>query len=171
VSGSASLTPDPRSPASPPPRWRVRPGQPEDVVGVAAAVADLLVELGATPPPQAAMRDTAQALLEDPGAGAVLVAETRDELIGVLSVSWQIAMHVPGRYGLIQDLWVERSWRSRSVGAALLDALEDRAREQGIDRLEVGLPKASFAGLGATAEFYRANGFDPLGPRMRRLMA
>ena len=169
MSGAASLTPDPaaREQAA---AWRVRPAGSADIVGVAAAVAELLGELGATPPPPAAMQDTARALLDDPDAGILLVAEADEELVGVLSASWQIAMHVPGRYGLIQDLWVESSWRGQAIGAALLEALDQRARELGVSRLEVGLPKETFAGLEATAAFYRAGGFEPLGPRMRRLL-
>jgi GNAT superfamily N-acetyltransferase len=91
-------------------------------------------------------------------------------LIGLLSASWQIAMHVPGSYGLIQDLWVARAWRGQAVGASLVRALEDRARAHGVARLEVGLPKESFPGLEATSGFYGARGFEPLGPRMRRLI-
>lgn len=170
MSGPTSLTPGAASGAADLPDWRIREAQRADIVGVAAAVAELLGELGATPPPQEAIQDTAQALLENPDAGILLVAEAGEELVGVLSASWQIAMHVPGRYGLIQDLWVDRSWRGQTIGAGLLRALEECARELGIARLEVGLPKESFAGLDATAAFYRAGGFDPLGARMKRMI-
>ena len=34
-------------------------------------------------------------------------------------------------------------------------------------RIEVGLPRERFAGLDATAAFYLANDFTPLGARMR----
>jgi len=170
MSRPTSLSPPPASKAAPLPAWRVRPAQHADLVGVAAAVAELLVELGAAPPPRVAMQDAALAQLENPDAGILLVAEADSELVGVLSASWQIAMHAPGRYGLIQDLWVDRAWRGRAIGAALLQAFEKHARAVGVARLEVGLPKDSFAGLDATAAFYRASGFDPLGARMRRLI-
>jgi GNAT superfamily N-acetyltransferase len=75
---------------------------------------------------------------------------------------------VPGRYGTIQDLWVHPAWRSRAVGRELLAAFFELAREEGARRVEVGLPRESFEHLGATEAFYLANGFAPLGPRMRR---
>ncbi len=100
-------------------------------------------------------------------AGALLVAEGDGALVGVLAASWQSAMHVPGRYALIQDLWVHPAWRSGGVGAGLLAALFELARERGLARVEVGLPGERFAGLAATEAFYLANGFTPLGPRMR----
>jgi GNAT superfamily N-acetyltransferase len=170
MSGSASLTPDPRAREQDQRAWRVRDAEYADIGGVAAAVAELLKELGATPPPQAAMQDIAEAVVENPGSGVLLIAEAQDRLIGLLSASWQIAMHVPGSYGLIQDLWVARAWRGQAVGASLVRALEDRARAHGVARLEVGLPKESFPGLEATSGFYSARGFEPLGPRMRRLI-
>jgi GNAT superfamily N-acetyltransferase len=91
-----------------------------------------------------------------------------EAILGVLGASWQSAIHVAGRYALIQDLWVHRAWRGSGVGGGLLAALFERARERGIGRVEVGLPRASFAGLEATEAFYRANGFTALGTRMRR---
>jgi GNAT superfamily N-acetyltransferase len=152
------------------PAWRVRAAEHRDAEAVAEAVAKLLTELGATPPPAQEMRQATRALLQDPQSGALFVAESEGVLVGVITASWQSAIHVPGRYGLIQDLWVQSSWRSRAIGAGLLAALFERARELGIGRLEVGLPKESFAGLQATEAFYRANGFTSLGPRMRTLL-
>jgi GNAT superfamily N-acetyltransferase len=195
--------------------WRVRPALAGDVPSVVAAVAELLRELGGAPPAATAMEAAARGLLEDPRAGAVLVAEAgegvvgvrsfktptrgsaregeavvgvnsfktptnpRDSaaatpalgsLVGVLSMSWQCAIHTPGRYALIQDLWVRPGWRGSGVGAGLLAALFALARERGVPRVEVGLPRESFAAVAATEAFYVANGFTGLGPRMRRDM-
>ena len=147
--------------------WRVRAAEPKDSDAIATAVAELLSELGATPPPAQAMQRTARTLIEDPKAGALFVAEADGMLVGVLSASLQSAIHIPGRYALIQDLWVHSAWRSRAIGRALLAALIDHVRELDLARIEVGLPKEDFGGLPATTAFYRANGFTPLGPRMR----
>jgi GNAT superfamily N-acetyltransferase len=150
------------------PEWHVRKANPADAAAVAGAVAELLRELGSTPPPPQALEAAAREAIEDPRVGAVILAEAGGELVGVLGASWQSAMHVPGRYAVIQDLWVARAWRSRAVGRALLDALCETARELGVPRLEVGLPREGFAAIESTRAFYRANGFEPLGERMRR---
>ncbi len=151
-------------------RWRVRAAASADVAQIAAAVAELLVELGGVPPDRGAMASSARTLIDDPRAGAILVAECEGTLVGVLAASWQSAIHVPGRYGLIQDLWVHPSWRTNAIGAALLAALAELAREAHIDRVEVGLPRAGFAGLEATEAFYGRNGFAPVGSRMRMVL-
>jgi GNAT superfamily N-acetyltransferase len=149
---------------------RVREAGAEDAAAVAAAVEELLVELGGRCPERAALESEVRALLADPEGGSVLVAEADGKLVGVLSASWQRAIHVPGLYATIQDLWVDAGWRSRGVGAELVEAIASQARARGVGRLEVGLPRESFAAISSTQSFYERNGFDHLGPRMRRLL-
>jgi GNAT superfamily N-acetyltransferase len=149
----------------------IRPATDADVGAVAAAVERLLVELGGRRPPREDLEAEVRAALADPSVGAILVAEADGELVGVLSASWQRALHVPGRYATIQDLWTHPEWRSRKVGAALVEGLADLCREEGVARIEVGLPRESFGAIRATEAFYFGNGFEHLGPRMRRLLS
>ena len=148
----------------------VRPAGDGDVAAVALAVEQLLLELGGRRPAREELEAEIRAALADPGVGAILVAESGTAIVGVLSASWQRALHVPGRYATIQDLWVDPEWRSRALGRELILALVRQASELGVPRLEVGLPQESFPQLAATERFYRENGFTPLGPRMRRLL-
>jgi GNAT superfamily N-acetyltransferase len=160
--------------AQPHPGWSVRLATHDDVAAVARAVRDLLIELdgrrqpGCTPSSAAAMEDATRVLIDSPWEGAVLVAQARAAIVGVLAASWQMAIHVPGPYALIQDLWVDAAWRGRAVGAGLMGALVELARARHMGRVEVGLPRESFAGFAATERFYLGNGFTPNGPRMRR---
>jgi GNAT superfamily N-acetyltransferase len=160
-------------PASTPPSptWRVRPAGHGDASAVAVAVRELLLEMGGTPPALAEMETAARALIDSPKDGAALVAQSRDGLVGVLGASWQAAIHVPGRYALIQDLWVHPRWRGRAVGTGLLAALFELARATGLQRVEVGLPRESFDQFAATEAFYLGNGFSPNGPRLRRVLS
>jgi GNAT superfamily N-acetyltransferase len=151
-------------------RVQVRLAQPADAASVAAAVRALLLELSGEAPPEASLEGAARSLLEDPSAGAVLLAGDGEEIAGVLGASWQTAIHVPGRYALIQDLWVSPDRRGESIGRRLLLALFDLAVELEIVRVEVGLPSERFPGLHATEAFYLANGFSHLGPRMRQAL-
>jgi branched-chain amino acid aminotransferase len=150
--------------------WNVRPAGPEDVPAAAHAVGELLDELGGRRPSAEQLEAEARALVTEPGVGALLIAEAGGGLVGVLAASYGRAMHVPGRYLVIQDLWVHPDWRSRTIGADLLAAIDAVAREQGLARIEVGLPQESFAAIRATEAFYLGNGFASLGIRMRRLL-
>jgi GNAT superfamily N-acetyltransferase len=172
--------------------WQLRRARTEDVPAVAGAVAALLVELGGTPPARGAIETEARAHIEDPSLGVVLVAATGqpaaarshfvpdsgtkcersvgggEELVGVLTASWARAIQVAGRLLTIEVLWTRREWRDRGIGAALVEALAVAAAAEGAGRVEVGLPRESFPALHATERFYLANGFERLGPRMRR---
>lgn len=149
---------------------RVREATLGEVPEVAAAVEGLLVELGGRRPSREEMEAEVRAIVEDPEVGTMLVAEAAGGIVGVLGASWARAIHVPGRYAVIQDLWVHPEWRSRGVGAELIDAIAELARERGVGRIEVGLPRETFEAIRATEAFYLANEFEPLGPRMRRLL-
>ncbi len=153
------------------PVWHVREATLEDVAAAARAVGELLDELGGRRPAADELEAEARALVSEPGLGALLVAEAGGEVVGVLAASYLRAMHVPGRYAVIQDLWVHPSWRSRTIGADLLVGIAELAREQGLVRIEVGLPQETFAGIRATEAFYLGNGFVSLGIRMRRLLS
>lgn len=149
----------------------IRTATVDDAPAVASAVEALLIELGGERPSAAALEQAARDLAQDPDAGALLVAEDDGAIVGVLAASWQYAIHVPGRYCTIQDLWVHPEWRRRALGRELILALVREAGERGVPRLEVGLPQDGFARLEATERFYRDNDFTPLGPRMRRLLS
>jgi GNAT superfamily N-acetyltransferase len=175
--------------------WEVRPARPEDAAAVATGVAALLCELGATPPSHAAIESEARAHIEDPTLGIVLIAATAGsggppdasshfrpdsgpnceltgggELVGVLTASWARAIQVPGRMLTIEVLWTRREWRGRAIGAGLVEALGRVAVDAGAARVEVGLPRESFDAIRATERFYLANGFERLGPRLRKAL-
>jgi GNAT superfamily N-acetyltransferase len=172
--------------------WEVRPARPEDAAAVATGVAALLCELGATPPSHASIEAEAKAHIEDPSLGIVLIATAAPaaeasshlvpdtgtnceltggaELVGVLTASWARAIQVPGRTLTIEVLWTRREWRGRAVGAGLIEALAPIAIDEGAARVEVGLPRESFDAIRATERFYLANGFERLGPRMRKAL-
>jgi GNAT superfamily N-acetyltransferase len=150
--------------------WQIREATHADVPAIAIAIRELLIELGAAPTLPAALEVPARALIDDGSLGVLLVAEHDGQIVGVLGVSWQIAVRIPGRYGLIQELWVHPSWRGRTIGGDLLVALFKLAGRQQVARLEVGLPSERFAHLAATEAFYLNNGFTTIGDRMRRLL-
>lgn len=148
--------------------WTVRRATAKDVDQMGIAVEELLLELGGKPPHPVELRDAICAVIADRSLGELIVAQAEQgEIVGFLGVSWQTAVRIPGRYGLIQELWVHPNWRSRQVGRELLEALEGFARDSGIARIEVGLPSKRFAHLQATEAFYRANGFQEIGVRMK----
>jgi ribosomal protein S18 acetylase RimI-like enzyme len=143
----------------------VRPATPADASAVAEAVAALLAELGATPPSGDSMEDAARTVID---RDVAFLAEDDGAVTGVLAASWITTVHAGGMYGLIQDLWVDGDRRSSGVGAELMASFCALAEERGATRIEVGIPRDTFAGVAATRRFYERNGFEVVGARMRR---
>ena len=168
--GVPSIDPSAAASDAPVAGWQVRPAQLADVPAVAACVRELLSELGGEPDATPAVEDAVRELLETPDAGALLLAHDGDQVVGVLAASWQLAIHVPGRYALVQDLWVHPARRGEAIGRGLLQSLLALAAELELARVEVGLPSERFSGLAATEAFYLGNGFTPIGPRMRLVL-
>ena len=96
----------------------IRPAGDGDAAAVAARGRGLLVELGGRRPAaggaggRGAGGDRAT-----PGRRDPVVAEAGGAIVGVLSASWQRALHVPGRYATIQDLWVDSATGAAAASA------------------------------------------------------
>ncbi|MCE7989593.1 MAG: GNAT family N-acetyltransferase [Caldilinea sp. CFX5] len=91
-----------------------------------------------------------------------LVAEVENEVVGFVLATEQIS---PGyaiipegeRYLAIEDLYVMPALRQQGIGSELLQAVEARARANGIARF---LLYSSVKELDAVVQFYRRHGYQ-----------
>jgi GNAT superfamily N-acetyltransferase len=89
--------------------------------------------------------------------GDVLVAEVDGEVVGVCQVIvFQHFQHAGGWCGEIESVHVRSDMRSRGVGAQLLAAAEELARERGCYRIQL----TSRNVREDAHRFYLANGYD-----------
>lgn len=84
--------------------------------------------------------------------GAVLIAEDESGFLGCISFSFNLAIRYGGEYAQIEELIVNESARGKRVGALLVEAAIDAARERGCK--EVGLYAKD-----PTVPFYEKLGF------------
>jgi len=90
-------------------------------------------------------------------AGSV-VAVAGSQVVGMLHV--EPSLHGFGEIGML----VERGWRGRGVGAALVQAAVSRARDEGLHKLCLEV----FAHNTAAIALYRKAGFTEEGRRVRQ---
>ena len=97
--------------------------------------------------------------------GAIYVAED-DELgvLGVASVSFNLAIRFGGEYCQLEELYVDPKARGRNCGGLLLQAVIDSARERGC--AEVGLYITHRHA--ANRPFYEKFGFEDVGVEVRQ---
>jgi GNAT superfamily N-acetyltransferase len=110
----------------------------------------------------------AQRLLErmDNGQTSILVAEDEGQVIGfVLGVVVDLVpdMFMQEICGFLADIFVEAEYRGRGVGRALVGALTDWFRSQGLDYFEWYVAAHNIEGR----RFWRAMGGHELMIRMR----
>jgi GNAT superfamily N-acetyltransferase len=128
----------------------VRPVRAADV----AALVPLYTEWG-HPQPAAVIAAQLTEWEQTPLAD-VVVAELSGEVVGVVAVCAAPHLGRPGRFARVMGLVVASTHRRHRVGAALMQAAEDRAREWGCDRLEL----TSSRSRRAAHAFYSALGYE-----------
>jgi GNAT superfamily N-acetyltransferase len=144
---------------------KIRRAYVDEAAVVAVLVGRLLVELGGEPVDERALFETARKLFAA-GEVTALLAFVEDHPVGVVTLNQCAAIYAGGRFGEICELYVAPEHRSAEVGRKLVEAALDHARESGWSRLEVGAPDG--ARWQRSLDFYLANGFTEVGPRLKR---
>ncbi len=99
----------------------------------------------------------------------IALDDTSGQTIGAATLCESRSLYAQGVFGIIQEFYVAKQWRSREVGAHLVAACVAHGRAAGWRRLELATPPLpEFA---RTVSFYKDNGFEPTGGRkMKRLL-
>lgn len=143
---------------------RIRRAFPSDSDTVLALVNKLLRELGAEPMEEYPGRLAADLILRDAERGIVALAEEGGQFLGLCTLSYQDAIRAGGRYGIIQELFVEPEQRGKGIGRQLVAYVLNEAKRVGCHLVEVGTPKDS----PCLEAFYERFGFIYVGPRLRK---
>jgi GNAT superfamily N-acetyltransferase len=83
---------------------------------------------------------TFRALVTTDDKGVVIVAEENDKLVGLLTLSYPIAIRCAGKYTCIEEFIVSETVRGRGVGTQLLQASLEEAKKQGCFEIQVNAP-------------------------------
>lgn len=150
------------------PKISIRSAQNKDAAIVACFVHALLDELSGGKPP--AIEDVTQATKAAlAGTGVVAaIAYADDEPVGVMTLNECTAIYAGGKFGEISELYVRQDMRSQGIAQQLLDHAQQEALARGWKRIEVGAPGQPE--WHRTLNFYLRNGFNEVGPRLRRLV-
>lgn len=142
---------------------RIRPADEGDI----EAMAGLLGELFAI---EADFRFDAErqgkglALLLVQDTATVLVAELGGRVVGMCTMQRLVSTAEGGWAGMIEDVVVARGYRRRGIGCRLLAAMEAKATDLGLMRLQLLVDRTNIPAL----DFYAAAGWDPTGLRALR---
>jgi GNAT superfamily N-acetyltransferase len=96
--------------------------------------------------------------------GEVLVAEDDAVVLGLASVSYNLAMRYGGEYCQLEELIVDPAARGRNVGGLLVATTVERARARGCAEYGLYLVQATEHNL----PFYEKFGFERVGSELRQ---
>ncbi|MFT6580989.1 MAG: glucosamine-phosphate N-acetyltransferase [Alphaproteobacteria bacterium] len=134
----------------------IRNALPADLADITPLLAELLQTRFTTPDDY---KDSFERLL-DGDRGTVLVAEEEDVILGVITVSYVLALRYRGDYAQIEELVVDSRARGRKLGVSLVDAAIAAARDAHCG--EIGLYAREH-----NQPFYERLGFEYVGPELR----
>lgn len=149
------------------PEISIRQATTVDTEVVARFVHALLGELtGGTPPEANVVLQNAKLVLAEASVVA-MIAYSDGNPVGVMVLNECAAIYAGGRFAEISELYVLPDMRSQGVAPHLLEAAVTEAALRGWKRIEVGAPHQP--DWKRTLSFYLRNGFEEVGPRLRRL--
>ena len=109
-----------------------------------AQVFDLLRQLMSSADVESAINgpsgaETFREVVEE-GKGTVVVAEEDGKMLGLLTLSYPVAIRCGGIYSCIEEFIVTEQARGKGVGGKLLEAAISKATEKGCYELQVNRP-------------------------------
>ncbi|RJG13027.1 GNAT family N-acetyltransferase [Pseudomonas cavernicola] len=107
---------------------------------------------------------TSRTLLSEGKRFWSLVAELNNEVVAILNINECAAIYTGGSFGEITEFYIKPSFRSKGIGARLIEAAKIFCAEKGWSALEVGAPPSD--PWQRTIDFYLENGFSIIGPRL-----
>jgi len=122
-----------------------------------------LIETLTSQPRDSAWSDTFRALL-DRDRGEVLVAQEAASLLGVATVSYNLAIRYGGEYAQLEELFVDPAARGKNVGGLLVEAAVLHARTRGCAEFGLYLLESTEH----NRPFYEKYGFEFIGSEMRQ---
>ncbi|MBM4383000.1 MAG: GNAT family N-acetyltransferase [Deltaproteobacteria bacterium] len=99
--------------------------------------------------------------------GAVHVAEEGGALLGVATVSYNLAIRYAGEYAQLEELIVDPAARGKNVGGLLVEAMLAAARARGCAEAGLYLIESTER----NRPFYTKYGFVAVGTEMRQSLA
>ncbi len=143
---------------------RIRQATIEDEAGVFDLLRQLLFPSGEIPGGSTfdwqIGAATFREMVKNDEKGTILVAEEDADLVGLLTLSYPVAIRCGGRYTCIEEFIVSERTRGKGVGGQLLEAAIAEATSKGCDEIQVNRPSE----LGYPV--YLQHGWEDLGKHL-----
>jgi len=141
----------------------IRDASRGDLFAMTSLLAELFTLESDFTPNLQRQREGLAALMAEPDA-VLLVALVKNQIVGMCTLQTIISTAEGGEAGVVEDLVVDKNFRGMGVGRLLLQAIEKRAVERGMTRLQL----LTDQGVDATERFYDRLDWKPTQLVVRR---
>lgn len=142
------------------PETPLRIAGPADVAPVSRLIAGFRDFLGGGPPTSAEIEAIVSVLLRDRGTEFLLVG---DPECGFAQIRFRLSVWTGTEDAWLEDLFVEESTRGEGHGRTLIEAVIERARSRGCDRIQLDVNKANEGAV----KLYESCDFHPIHNRQK----
>ena len=94
-------------------------------------------------------------LIERPEFGALWLIQADGQAAGYLLLTICYSLEFGGRFGLLDEFYIDDGWRGRGIGGAALDFVQAECRSRGLRAVRLEVAHANPRAL----ELYRRTGF------------
>jgi len=88
-----------------------------------------------------------------------------NEVLAFFTLSEAFSVFAHGRYGVLNELWVHKDYRSQGLGQLVIEKVRELGRSRSWKRIDVTAPPGS--DWDRTFEFYQRNGFKLTGRKLK----
>jgi ribosomal protein S18 acetylase RimI-like enzyme len=138
----------------------IRQARPGDIPRMSDLLAELFsIESDFVPDREKQVLGLNALIMDDPEKALLLVAVEDGTVVGMSTVQTLISTAEGGRVGLIEDVIVDRKYRSVGVGSLLLEGIIVWSKRTGLKRLQLLADRDNQQALG----FYSSRGLSRTG--------
>jgi ribosomal protein S18 acetylase RimI-like enzyme len=95
-------------------------------------------------------------LVDSPQFGGIWLIQVDGQTAGYLLLTVCYSLEFGGRFGLLDELYIEDQWRGQGIGGAALDFAETECRRRGLRAVRLEVAHANPRAL----DLYRRRGFS-----------
>jgi len=107
--------------------------------------------------------------LNDPkNSHHVYCLKENNDTLAFFTLGESFSVFAHGNYGIINELWVNKHFRSKGIGQKVIEEIRKIGKEKGWQRIDVSAP--SDEKWNRSFDFYQQNGFAFTGRKLKILL-
>ncbi|MDO8940026.1 MAG: GNAT family N-acetyltransferase [Methylicorpusculum sp.] len=133
----------------------ITPALVSDIPALCGLLAILFSQEAEFTPDSDAQQRGLRLIIDNPESGLILVARSRLNLVGMVSLLFTVSTALGNRVGLLEDMVVMPDHRKQGIGSQLLMCAIETARQKGCKRITLLTDHDCFS----AHHFYQSHGF------------